>query len=40
MIQNDLDFYKEVSTLSKLLYKNLYSEDQFLKKWENITKKL
>ena len=39
-IQNDLGFYKEVSTKSKQLYKELYSENKFLTNWEYITKQL
>ena len=40
IIQNDLDFYKEVSIKSKQLYKELYSEDIFLTNWGHITKQL
>lgn len=39
-IQNDLDFYKEVSTKAKSLYKELYSEEKFLNNWNNIISKL
>lgn len=39
-IQNDLDFYKKVSTQSKTLYKELYSENKFLNHWDNIIEQL
>tara|TARA_Y100000310_G_C20556076_1_gene750579 strand:- start:672 stop:1205 length:534 start_codon:yes stop_codon:yes gene_type:complete len=39
-LKKDLDFYKEVSDLSKSNYKKIYSEKVFLKKWKDIEDKL
>jgi hypothetical protein len=40
LIKNDLDFYQEVSKLSKTNYEKLYSEKVFLKNWKKIEEQI